>query len=147
VAGNGTPCEVKGEEVKTFALTSELAYASNKKSLVVEFTQATGKKLSTMKFTGSGCTETETSVEGQVAVGVFTDAATPVLLELPAAVASAESFDLKIVAASKTKIFLIKGGTGTEVETNELKSFGHEATLSGTALIALASGKSWSPLL
>ena len=128
-------------------MTSELAYASNKKSLVVEFSPATGKKLWTLKFTGSGCTETEIPLEGQLVVGVFTDAATPVLLELPAAVASAPSFDLKIVAASKTKIWLIKGGTGTEVETNELKAFGHEATLSGTALIALASGKSWSPLL
>jgi hypothetical protein len=147
VTGNGTPCEVENKEITSKPLTSELAYASNKKSLVVEFTPATGKKLATLKFTGTGCTESEVQVEGQAVAGAFTDAATPVLLELPNAVTPAGSFLLKIVEATKTKIWLIKGGTGTEVETSELKSFGHESTLSGTALISLASGKTWSPLL
>ena len=136
-----------GEPGKTNPLTSELAYAPNKKSLVAVFSPASGKKLWVLKFTGSGCVETEPTVEGQVVVGVFTDAATPVLLELPAAVASAPSFLLKLVAASKTKIFLIKGGVGTEVETNEIKWFGHESSLTGTLLVSLVSGKKWSPLL
>jgi hypothetical protein len=147
VTGNGSPCAVENGELVSRPLTSELGYASNKKSLVVEFTPASGKKLAVWKFVGSGCKETETGLEGQLVAGVFTDAATPVLLELPNAVASAPSFLLKFVAAPKSKIFLIKGGTGTEVETAEIKAFGHEAIALGTLLVALVSGKSWSPLL
>jgi hypothetical protein len=103
VAGNGTGCTVTGGEVTSNPLTSELAYASNKKSLVVEFTPASGRRLLILDFGGSGCVETETVLEGQLVAGVFRDAATPVLLELPNAVASAPSFLLKFVEAETTK--------------------------------------------
>jgi hypothetical protein len=146
VTGNGTGCTVTNSEVKTNPLTSELAYAANKKSLVGEFKPATGKKLSTLKFTGSGCTETETALEGQVVVGVLTDPG-EVLVELPNAVTSAGGWFRRIIQAVRNKIWLIIGGTGTEVETAELRAFGHEATLAGTASLSLASGKSWGPLL
>jgi len=153
VAGNGEPCEVATpgkEEVVTEALTNELAYASNKKSLVVEFKPIKGTILSKLKFSGSGCKETETSVHGVAVAKALTEA--EVLLELPNAVAQATSFLLKIEPTVKTKIWLITAGVGSEVETEEITAFGHEATLAGTALILLAEkGKSveklWSPLL
>ena len=88
VTGNGEPCEVESPgkgEIVTEPLTNELAYASNKKSLVVEFKPVKGKKLLVLKFTGTGCKETETSVTGQVVAQVLT-APGEVLLELPTAV-------------------------------------------------------------
>ena len=83
---------------------------------------------------------------GVAVAGALTDPG-EVLLELPNAVASAPSFLLKINGLSKTKIWLITAGVGSEVETEEINAFGHESTLTGTALISLASGKNWSPLL
>jgi hypothetical protein len=155
VTGNGTePCKVTspGEgEVVTEALTNELAYASNKESLVVEFKPIKGKTLSVLKFTGTGCKETETSVKGVAVAGVYTDPG-EVLLSLPGPVVQATSFLLKIIGTSTTHIWLITAGTGSEVITEEVNAFGHEATLEGTALILLAEkGKTveklWSPLV
>jgi len=151
VSGNGTSCAVENGTVETKPLTNELAYASNKKSLVVEFVPVTGKVLAEFKFTGT-CTLTTTKVTGVAVAGAFTDATTPVLLELPTAVTPAESFLLKLTNTSTEKIWLIKGGTGTEVETEEINSFGAGSKLAGTALILLGvHGTSvttkWSPLL
>jgi hypothetical protein len=154
ITGNGEPCKVTspGEgELVTEPLTNELAYASNKKSLVVEFKPIKGKTLAIFKFTGSGCKETETSVRGVVVTQVLTDPG-EVLLELPNAVTPATSFLLKLIPAAHTKIWLITAGVGSEIETEEIDFFGHEATLAGTTLILLAEkGKSveklWSPLL
>ena len=53
VTGNGEPCEVESPgkgEIVTEPLTNELAYASNKKSLVVEFKPVKGKKLAVIKM-------------------------------------------------------------------------------------------------
>jgi len=152
VAGQGSTCAVENGTVETAPLTNELAYASNKKSLVVEFVPVTGKTLATLKFTGTCAIGLSTKVTGVAVAGAFTDAEPPVLLELPNAVASASSFLLKIVETSSTKIWLIKGGTGTEVETEELNSFGVGSHLAGTALIQLAVhgtpvSTKWSPLL
>jgi hypothetical protein len=83
---------------------------------------------------------------------VYTDAEPPVLLELPNSVARAESFLFSSQRVSKSKIWLIKGGTGTAVETEEITFAGLEGYVSGTLLIGLAEKgepvkKKWSPLL
>jgi hypothetical protein len=152
--GGGTPCKIilkaGGEEGKitTEPLTSELAYAENKKSLVVVFAPASKKKLAVIHFEGTGCTVTEAPVDGVAVAGVYTDATPPVLLELPNAVTQAKSWILKIINKATTNIWLIKGGTGAAVATEELTYNGTAGTtLAGEALIELTSGKLWSPLL
>jgi len=156
VTGNGTGCAVENGTVTTEPLTNELAYAENEKSLVVEFDPVKGATLATLKFkaeTGGTCSVTSTKVTGLVIAGAFTDAATPVLLELPNTVAQAESFLLKSPAAGATTfIWLVKGEVDSKFEYEPLTAFGVGATHTGTALILLAvHGTSvttkWSPLL
>jgi hypothetical protein len=150
--GAGEPCEVTKGEVKTEPLTNELAYAENKKSLVVTYTPAKGKTYTVVHFTGTGCTLAEAVIKGVVVAGVYTDAEPPVLLELPNGVAQAESFLFSSQRVSKSKIWLIKGGTGAAVETEEITFAGLEGYVSGTLLINLAEKgepvkRKWSPLL
>jgi hypothetical protein len=147
VSGNGTGCKVVGSAVTTEPLTNELAYAENKKSLVVEFTPVSKSTLAVLKFEGT-CTVAETSVKGVAVAQAWTDSGGVAgeLLTLPNTVAQAESFVLKLPGVAKNKIWLIKGGTGASVE-DETTAFGGEASLGGEALIKLASGKLWSPLL
>jgi hypothetical protein len=152
VTNNGSGCVPTNNEEKTEPLTSELAYAENKKSLVVEFTPVSGKTLMTMTFTGAGCTVTSSRVTGQVVAKVLTDASSPVLLELPNVVTPSESWLLEAPSAAIRHIWLITAGTGKAVETEELNAFGAEAVLSGTVLIQLGVNgtrvaKRWSPLL
>jgi hypothetical protein len=142
------PCALTTTTITTEPLTNELAYASNKKSLVVEFAPVTGKTLAEVHYTGSGCASTEIGVKGVAVAEAFTDVSgkAGVLLELPNTVAQAESFVLKLTGTSKTEVWLITGGTGKAV-TDETTYGGTEATLGGEALIKLVSGKQWSPLL
>jgi hypothetical protein len=147
VRGNGEPCEVSNKEVVTETLVGELAYAANKKSLVGLSTPKKGKVFTIGKFTGMGCKETEAAVRGSIVGGIYTDAEPPVLLELPTAVVLAKSFVGKSVVTSRSKIWVIKGGVGSEVETEELTAMGHEAELAGTDLASLTSGKNWAPEL
>jgi hypothetical protein len=153
VSGNGTGCKVAGEKITSEPLTDELAYAENKKSLVLELTPVTGKTIAVLKFEGSGCSVTETSLKGVLVAEVWTDedGVAGELLTLPDTVEQAESFILKLTGTAKTKIWLIKGGTGASVE-DETTAFGVEAAGAGELLILLATngvsnGKLWSPLL
>jgi len=149
---NGSePCKIVGEKVTSEPLTNELAYAENKKSLVVEFAPVTGKTLAIVHYEGSGCTATEIPVKGVAIAQGWTDSggAAGELVELGKTVTQAESWILKLTGTSKTKIWLIKAGTGASVE-DETTYGGTEATLSGEALIILAgslAGKKWSPLV
>jgi hypothetical protein len=147
VTGNGSGCKVVGEKITTEPLTNELAYAENKKSLVVEFTPVTGKTLWVLKFEGT-CEVLETSVKGVVVAQGWTDSGGVAgeLLELGKTAVQAESFVLKLPGKSKNTIWLIKGGTGASV-AEETTSFGGEAAFAGEALISLVSKKLWSPLL
>jgi hypothetical protein len=156
ITGNGTKCTVTNGEIKTEPLTGELAYAENKKSLVVEFTPRTGHVLAEPKFTaetGGTCTHGSTKITGLVVAGVFTDpeanseTGEPVLLELGTTVKPSTSFVLKTIAKNKVKIWLIKGGSGVSFETEELDAFGGEAILQAAVLVSLASGLKGSPLL
>jgi hypothetical protein len=151
VTGNGEECEIENGEVKTVPLSAEPAYSSNKKSVVLEFKPTTGKTLATIKFTGTCTISPSTTVAGEVVAGVLTDAEPPVLLELGTTPPQATSFLLKLTNKAKEKIFLVKGGTGTEVETEEVTAFGHSGSLGGISLISLAVKgttvtKSWSLL-
>jgi hypothetical protein len=152
VSGNGTGCKVAGEKITSEPLTDELAYAENKKSLVLELTPVTGKTIAVLKFEGT-CTVAETSLKGVLVAQVWTDKEGKAgeLLTLPNTVAQAESFILKLTGTARTRIWLIKGGTGASVE-DETTAFGGEAAGAGELLLLLATngvsnGKLWSPLL
>jgi hypothetical protein len=155
VTGNGEKCEVENKTVETEPLTNELAYAENKKSLVIEFDPIKGKILATLHFkieTGGKCEVTSTKVTGLVVARALTDEATPVLLELPNHVTQAESFLLEAPSTVIRHIWLITAGTGTAFETEELNAFGATSVYTGTALIQLAVHGTavttkWSPLL
>jgi predicted TIM-barrel enzyme len=146
-------CKIVGDKVTTEPLTAELAYAENKKSLVGEITPASGKTLAIVHYEGSGCTATEISVKGVAVVQGWTDSGGVAgeLVELGKTVTQAESWILKLTGTSKTKIWLIKGGTGASVE-DETTYAGTEATLGGEILTLLATNgvsnkKLWSALL
>jgi hypothetical protein len=151
--GNEEPtCKIVGGKVTTEPLTNELAYAENKKSLVVEFAPVTGKTLAVVHYEGT-CTALEIPVKGVAVAQGWTDSGgvSGELVELGKTVTQAESWILKLSGASKTKIWLIKGGTGASVE-DETTYGGTEATLGGEALILLATNgvsnkKLWSPLV
>jgi hypothetical protein len=158
VSGNGTGCAVENGTITTFPLTTELGYAENERSLVVEFDPAAGKKLFTLKFkaeTGGTCTLSETQATGLVVAGVFTDVggAAGELLELGKAVTQAESWILKSPAAgASTFIWLVSEEKDKKFEYEKFEWFSKSATYEGTALVLLAvHGTSvatkWSPLL
>jgi hypothetical protein len=150
VTGNGTKCAVTGGAVTTEPLTNELAYAENKKSLVIELTPTKGKTLATVKFTaetGGTCTVATTKVTGQVVAKMLTGGGSPKLLELPNQVEPAEAFRLEFPATAITHIWLITAGTGKAVEVEELNAFGSESVYAGTAEDCLTSGKKYSPSL
>jgi hypothetical protein len=144
VTGNGEECEIENGEFTTVPLSAEPAYSSNKKSVVLLLKPGTGKTLATIKFKGTCTISPSTTVTGELVAGALTDAEPPVLLELGATPPQATSFLLKLTNKAKEKVFLVKGGTGTEVETEEIAAFGHSGSLGGISLISLASGKSWS---
>jgi hypothetical protein len=134
-------------------LTNELAYAENKKSLIGETAPASGKTLAIVHYEGSGCAATEIPVKGVAVDEWWTDSGgiAGELIELGKPVTQAESFILKQTNVSKTKIWLIKGGTGASVE-DEVTYGGTEATLGGEILCLLATNgvsnkKRWSPLV
>jgi hypothetical protein len=144
IAGNGTPCNVaNGKTITTENVKSELVENSAKKQLLTEFFPAAGVIFANLKFEGTGCEMTETKVEGSVAAEALTEKGA--VIELPGPAESAVTGKLKFPATSIKKIWLIKGGTGSEVAV-ALKSFGVATTLEGEADIKLASGEKWSAL-
>jgi hypothetical protein len=155
VTGNGTKCAVENGTMETEPLTNELAYAENKKSLVIEFDPVKSHVLATLHFVpeaGGSCTVSTTKLTGLIVAKVLTDEASPKLLELPNHVTQAESFLLEAPSTTIRHIWLITAGTGIAFETEELNDFGATSVFTGTALIALAvHGTSvttkWSPLL
>jgi hypothetical protein len=157
VTGNGSPCEVNNGtagDLTTEPLTGELAYAENKKSLVGLTRAKKGKALVKAKFSGSGCTVLEAPVDGTIVGGIYTDVggSAGVLLELPNPVTQAESFIVKSIGTSKTNVWIITGGTGAAVTTEEINYGGTEGSLEGETLGSLATNgvgnkKLWSPLL
>jgi hypothetical protein len=152
VKGNGSPCEVEKGEVKTEQLTNELAYETNKKSLVMTYKASSGKTYATAHYTGTGCLTTGAKITGEPVARVYTDAEPPVLLELPNSGTPAESFLFDTPREEQpAKIWLIKGGTGSSVETEPIEYAGLPGYVSGTILVLLAEkGKSiekkWCPL-
>ena len=66
VEGNGSGCAVEKNEVKTHEVSNTLAYSSSARTgkLLTAFVPVSGSAFVTIKYTGSGCTTKEVTVEG-----------------------------------------------------------------------------------
>jgi hypothetical protein len=155
VTGNGTGCLVENESAETEPLMIELAYAENKKSLIIEWDPVKGRILATLHFkaeAGGSCTVATTKVTGLVVAKVLTDAPNPVLLELPNHVTQTAGWIAESPSTPIRHIWLITAGTGTLFETEELNAFGVTSVYTGAGLVSLTvHGTSltseWGPLL
>jgi len=162
VKGNGEPCTVE-EPINTVNLKSELVESivnGKPSSLLVLFEPETGARFVTLKFTGTGCKAKAAAVEGSVLASVLTDpeggSEKPRLVELGGPITVAKSWLLKITNPQPTEVWLVHGGTHTIIKPKPLLFASVEATLTGTALILLATinssgelvstGEGWSPL-
>jgi hypothetical protein len=144
VTGNGTPCEVT-EPIKTTPLVNELALSENLKSFVVEFKPATGTEFTTLKFTGTGCTLTETKVtiaEGSAVIGQAFSGGT--LVEVGKEPAETKDAEINFPSEAIKVLQLFNSSEKEEkVESLSLKAFGLASTFSGRAIVLLQSGSVW----
>jgi hypothetical protein len=146
-------CEKVNEPINTSNLKSELVEDKTKTKLLVLFEPQSGATLAILTFPVS-CKLKELKVTGSVLAEVINEK-TGKPVELPNPHEQAISWELKFPEIQPVHVWLIKGGTGTEIEAKPLEAGGAAATLSGTALILLAkveNGKlvsteeEWSPL-
>jgi hypothetical protein len=101
---------------------------------------------------GGECTLKSTIVSGSSVAEVVLDNASEGSIELGQTPQERTSWLLRFPATPITKVWLVSGGVGKDVETG-VTAFGEEATQTGTALLLLASSKFtpepsalWSPL-
>jgi len=139
VTGNGEPCSVV-EPITTNALTSELVESQNGKQLLEEFKPTTGTTFVVIRFTGTGCTVPESIVSGAVAAEVLTDPAEG-KIELGQTPTEGTSFLVKFPATTITEVLLINSSGTKETGKVKLEAFTEPSTLTGTALVLLASTK------
>jgi hypothetical protein len=155
VAGNGSPCSVV-EPIKTNQLVSELVEnvvsGAGGKQLLEEYLPASGAEFVKIKFTGTGCTVSETAVSGQVVGEPRLDNASEGKIELGQTPEQNTSWKLVFPATPIKEVWLIDGGVGKVVKIKALTAFSDSSTLTGTALTLLANTKFepeyalWSPL-
>jgi hypothetical protein len=153
--GEKPECEKIIEPINTANLTSELVLDTTKTKLLVLFQPASGSLLTELKFP-KGCKIEAAKVTGSVLAEVTTDETTEKPIETSSPKEQKESWNLRFPAAQPVDVWLIKGGTGKEVEAKALQIAGTTAKLSGVALILLAELNSkeelistkelWSPL-
>ncbi len=145
VEGNGTECKVK-EPIVSNAVSSELVESEKgeKGSLLMEYKPVSGTKFMSLVFEGSKCTIKETTVTGTIAGEVLVDSNDEELGEK--ITQSNEPDETKSVlvnfpSTAIAKVWLIKEEVGKEVKLEGLEAFAESATLTGTALVSLASGE------
>lgn len=156
VEGNGEPsCALESSTLTTTALRSILvenvAGGVGGGQILEELFPETGSTLVTLKFSGSGCTITETVVTGKVASEFRADSADEEKIEPGQATSEATSWLNKFPEASIKEVWLITNAVGKVAKT-QLLAFGDAATLAGTSLVLLANTKfepeqtDWIPL-
>ncbi len=141
VKGNGSACKEVEEPIVTKPTIAELVLSANKSTILVEFKPKEGESFTTIKFK-EGCTEKKVEVRGGVVGSVYTD---PEITGKEAELVLASNTDLltswliKFPDAAE-KIWLVKGGVGSEVAAPTLKYGTNAATLEGAVLISLKNG-------
>jgi hypothetical protein len=153
VKGEKPECEKVTEPINTTNLKAELVLDKTKTKLLVLFQPAAGTLLAEPKFP-TGCKFESTKVTGSVLAEVLNSKEEAITTS--SAKVEEESGLLKFPATQPVHVWLIKGGTGTEIEAKGLEAFGTPATLSGIALVLLAelnssnqlvsTGELWSAL-
>lgn len=154
--GNGEACKVK-EPIITRLLRLELVLDVTKKKLFLEIRPSSGGRIAAIEFTGT-CKAKEIAVEGSVAGEDRSDPNKPPEIgeniELPNTEKQAKSWLVNFPRTPIQKIWLIRGGVGTEVSVGLLVAT-EPATLEGTILVNLAKKTSgvleseevnWGPL-
>jgi hypothetical protein len=146
VSGNGAGCRVE-EPIVPSKIKGELVEGANEKQLLVLFEPAKGKVFATVRFKagkGSNCIVESTKVTGAAVGEILNEKEEPI--ESGQQPGSAKSWLLRFPSAQIHKVWVIKDGTGTEVELEPLEALGTEVSLTGTAAGSLVSEAQWSPL-
>jgi hypothetical protein len=141
VSGNGTPCSVTAGIIRTEALVSSLDYNTAARSgvILVRFAPAAGAVLAKIGFSGAGCFQKETSVEGSVIGEALNSGLTVSVGAEPFETTTNEvRFPSKAIAVGYKEA----AGSLTEQKTG-LKEFGTAAALEGTAALGLPTGEVW----
>jgi|SRR5665213_290884 len=141
VTGNGTGCKVKGGTITTNLVKSELAYSSASRTgrILTSFVPASGSVFVNVLYEGS-CTISSAEITGSAVAEVANSAGK--VSEVNKEGALEVTGELINAGAKSTKYWTEAGGVLTE-HTAELKFFGSAATITGTAVIELASLQKW----
>src|SRR5579875_1347687 len=150
VTGNGSPCKVEKETIKTNPLKDEQVEDSTGKKLDTLFEPSSGTEFTKVHFEGT-CTNKETAVSGQTVAEDVTDPGEEVV-ELGQTAKEALSWDLRFPETRIKEVTKYKAGTGTKTKVKELVAFSDASIEEGVALVLLANSegkteeKKWSPL-
>jgi len=169
LAGNGSSCHLAPSEGSTETSTTittnpikseqveNVVSGHVGSKLYEEFYPASkGAGFVKLNFGGTGCTLKSTIVAGSTVAESVLDTAAAVTsggnVELGQTPQERTSWLLRFPAAQITKVWLVSGGVGKEVETGQT-AFNEESIQTGVALVLLAStkyepepGALWSPL-
>jgi hypothetical protein len=140
--GSGLECSRIAEPLDTTELKSELVLdAKTKTKILVLFQPVSGSLLIEFTFP-KGCKYESTKVAGSFLTEALTDPGeTPVETTTPEE--QAKSWLLRVPSTQPFSAWLIKGGSGKEIETKELTSSLGSVDLGGKLSISLESGEEW----
>jgi hypothetical protein len=130
VEGNGEPCEVEGEVIRTNLILNLLGWGNAQETgqILVLFEPEKGINFVTVKFTGASCKNKTTGVEGTSVGGAQIN-------EKPYLVGQeADSLHGEVAFPHVQLIFLLTNGLLRHVKAG-LKAFGVASTLNGVALL------------
>jgi hypothetical protein len=135
--GSGSECGKVTEPINTVSLSAEQVLdAKTKTKLLTLFQPASGSLLATLEFP-KGCKFESTKVTGTV-VGENLNSKKEAITTTSAKTQE-ESGLLSFPATQPVEVWLVKEGTGKEVENKGLTAFGAASTLAGVALVLLAN--------
>jgi hypothetical protein len=154
VEGNDktTECEKVTEPITTKNLKWELVLDKTKAKLLVLFQPVSGSTMAEINFP-KGCKIESSKVTGSILAEALNEKEEAITTSSSKTQYKTEFF--KLPKTQPVDIWLIKGGTGKEVEAKELEFAGAAATQTGTASVSMgvcengkieSSGEEWSAL-
>lgn len=142
VTGNGEPCEVEGGKITINPLEAFQAFSTaTRTGKLIDFTRpATGNVIAKVKFTGSGCTNKETAIEGSYITEDWTGGKA---VEVGVNEKEALTIEENEPATAIKTAFIEEGGKLKEVKTKPLEGFGSAITVEGRSEYELVSKKKY----